>query len=178
MTNKTSSNNNNNLLTKSTPSSSTSSLQSIHNNPNTNIGSFNKANVSLNQVGSLYPNTTNTPSMTNNTNSYQSLNVITKNNNLLNVTNAQAPALYNGNEDRQQEYSPLSCCMLRNSSCAANYLQLNHQHSKMWISQPTLRASSPSQSSSQIRSMMNLNQMTNTVNNHSGPQVKANKLLN
>lgn len=158
-------------MTKSTPSSSTSSLQSIHNNP-TNIGSFNKANVSLNHVGSIYPNTTNTPPMTNNTNNYQSLNAITKSNNLLNVTtNAQAPALYNGIEDHQREYSPLSCCMLRNSSCAANYLQLNHQHCKMWISQPTLRASSPSQSSSQIRSMMNLNQMTNAVNNHSGPQV-------
>lgn len=49
-------------------------------------------------------------------------------------------------------------------SSQVNRLQLNAQHSKMWISQPTLRANSPSQSSSQIKSMMNLNQMaTNSV---------------
>lgn len=40
-----------------------------------------------------------------------------------------------------------------------HYLQLNPQHSKMWISQPTLGANNQPQTGSQIRSMMNLNQM-------------------
>lgn len=50
-----------------------------------------------------------------------------------------------------------------NSQSPMYHLQLNPQHSKMWISQPTLGASNPSQPGNQIRSMVNLNQMGGTV---------------
>ncbi|UXI17633.1 hypothetical protein NH340_JMT03576 [Sarcoptes scabiei] len=50
-------------------------------------------------------------------------------------------------------------------SSVAKLLQVNPQHNKMWISQPTLHASSPSRSS-QIRSMMNLNQMSVGMKNN------------
>ncbi len=45
-----------------------------------------------------------------------------------------------------------------NSSIQLSGIQFNTQHNKVWISQPTLRATTPSQTNSQIRSMMNLTQ--------------------
>ena len=49
--------------------------------------------------------------------------------------------------------SPTPC----SSATHLHNLQLNPQHSKMWISQPTLGARHQRQTGSQIRSMMNLN---------------------
>lgn len=76
-------------------------------------------------------------------------------------TNEASLLLSGGKSNQPQIHSHLlSDCSVLDHSSNSHYLQLNHQNNKMWISQPTLRASSPSQSASQIRSMMNLNQMT------------------
>ncbi|XP_075589391.1 scaffold protein salvador [Dermatophagoides farinae] len=154
----------NNSQLKSTPSSSNSSLQSIHNNYNGQLIDSSPSSSSMTIM------TTSSLTTNNNSAMYQS------------ISGCRQQSFQRHGQQPQQQNAVASQIALRATSStalggindpniivtqttipttttASNYLQLNHQHSKMWISQPTLRASSPSQSSSQIRSMMNLNQM-------------------
>lgn len=151
----------NNSQLKSTPSSSNSSLQSIHN--------YNGQLIDSSPSSSTIITTTTSSSLTtNNSAMYQSISGYRQQScqrygqqQTLAIRTSTSAALGSINDSSIITTQPIPTTTTT-ATAAPNYLQLNHQHSKMWISQPTLRASSPSQSSSQIRSMMNLNQMVSS----------------
>ncbi|XP_027205728.2 uncharacterized protein LOC113799313 [Dermatophagoides pteronyssinus] len=170
----------NNSQLKSTPSSSNSSLQSIHN--------YNGQMIDSSPSSSTTITTTTSSLTTNNSAMYQSISGYRQQScqkigqqqiSALPILQTSTTVAVGGIND-----SSIITTQPIPTTTAPNYLQLNHQHSKMWISQPTLRASSPSQASSQIRSMMNLNQMVSSssgsVNNNQpvGSSFPSNNCLN
>lgn len=161
-----------------TPSSSTSSLQSLSNYSNTAMLKQQQHNLQQMQSnGQLTMSTMGTS----NSNGYGVRANLGSNSSTISTSNQQGTTsnptmmrsmpqsmspLYSNSSYAISSIVPpatLTTNMTEQTSNqsqpSSSYLQLNPQHSKMWISQPTLGASSQPPTGSQIRSMMNLNQM-------------------